>query len=206
MMVEITDEDKKRIVEVLQDVTDLIEVLYSEAVRTLREGITVGQANIPVGLRSLEMFGDLLHGGAYKTPITELEYYRPDIQKPIIFEQNTLQNGAIQFFIKTPLIIKLSNGKEIALPTGAKPEQVEIIVNSAGGAEYVLPKLLSDQEYYLQKEWDSLFNTTELVTRASTAVQTIVRTGAEAFKDVTGGGLAGLIEAQAAQTRAAIKK
>ena len=65
------------------------------------------------------------------------------------------------------------------------PEQVEAIVNS--GAPHVLPKLISDQQFFVTKEWASLFETTQLIGNMATAVTTLV----QGVKNKAGGAAAG---------------
>ena len=203
---EISDADKQKLVGLLEEFIKLVDHIYENTIRVLREGITVGHTNIPVGIQSLGMYADLLHGGAYTTPIEDLPYYKPAVQKQIQFEQ-IKQGSAIGWFLKAPSNIDINaefdakgnithpNPLWIALPNGAKPEQVEIILNSAGGAEHRFPKLLSDQQFYLNKEWSSLFNTVDLVQRSSTAVTTLVQAAGEALSSETRA-IAGLVEAR----------
>ena len=203
---QVSDADKQKLVGLLEEFMHLADHVYENTIRVLREGITVGHTNIPVGIQSLGMYADLLHGGAYTTPIEELPYYKPAVQKQIQFDQLKSSSG-ITFFLKSPLIVDIyaeldergnvthPNPLYIALPTGAKAEQVEVILNSAGGAEHRFPKLLSDQQFYVTKEWSSLFNTVDLVQRSSTAVTTFIAGVGEALSSETRA-IAGLVEAR----------
>lgn len=61
---------------------------------------------------------------------------------------------------------------DLNIPMNAKPEQVEALLNS--DVPHIFPKVLSDQAYFLLKEWASLFFTEALVAGASTSLTTLV--------------------------------
>jgi hypothetical protein len=202
------DKDKALLAELVTEFKDGFLEIFADTIGILGEGIKAGKTNIPLGLLAFQNYCDLLHGGAYVTPVDQLTYYTPDVQTAINFGNFTGPFGNF-FGLTQGLRIKLANGREIALPAGAKPEQVEIILNSAGGAKYRFPKLLSDQAYYLTKEWISLYMTSGLVTQTATNVSTLVESatgflapekkGVESAAQVAGGGLAALIRSQRAK-------
>lgn len=173
----------------------VIEV-YRITLDLLKKGIVSGAANVPLSLRSLQGFEDLLHGGAYNVPANKLPYYNPGVQAQIAWSTSTV-GGVLTAFIGATTLVDINPDWEpgtlpgqikvihshpiwISLPPGAKPEQAEIIINS--GVGHVLPKVLSDQEFYLAKEWDSLFFTTALLTGISTNIRTLVQAGDEVVK------------------------
>lgn len=221
--VTISEEDKDRIIDLITEFREGFTTIYAETIAVLKSSIVVGNTNIPQGLMSLDLYTDMLHGGAYTDPVSALPYYDPWTQKQISFQQSTI-GQLTQFLLTTPLnvtippprdtngnyligsdlvppgdIQDISNGKVtykfaggiktaallvITLPTGAKPEQAEIIINSQ--AKHRFPKLISDQAYYLEKEWGSLFKATGLAGKLATTLSTLVNTieggGAEESK------------------------
>lgn len=183
----VSEDDKETLLELVKLAKDGFLEVFADTIGVLGEGIKAGKTNIPLGLLAYQNYCDLLHGGAYTTPVDQLTYYNTDVQAALAWggELNA------QRFLTGSITVKLANGRTVTLPGGAKPEQVEIILNSAGGAKHRFPKLLSDQAYYLTKEWISLYMTSGLVTQTTTNVATLVEAGG----DFLGGqrGLAGLI-------------
>ncbi len=166
-----------------EKVTDALLDLYEKTITVLYKGIESGKTNAPLGLLSFEAFIDLLHGGAYNRRIQELPYYTPLVQNQLSGDVWTSILNAIGqitgFILSSPLIISLPDGSEIALPKGAKPEQVEAIIDS--NIPHRFPKLLSDQAFFVMKEWISIFFTVEGFRGVTTGLNTLV----EGFSEVS---------------------
>lgn len=156
--------EKKTLMEVAELASSTLVDLFDITAKVLMEGIKQTKSSPAVGLQSVGLFADLLHGGAYRRDVSLLPYYSKKVQDQI----ERIGFGATE--------IQLPDGRYVTLPKGAKPEQQEIIINS--DVPHVFPKLLSDQQYYLQKEWASLFQTSALVTQTvTTPLTTLVEAG-----------------------------
>ena len=160
----ISNENRKALLEVAELTASTLVDLFDITAKVLMEGISQTKSSPAVGLQHTGLFADLLHGGAYRRRIEDLPYYSKKVQDQLL----RLAFG--------PGEIELPDGRKIAIPAQAKPEQQELIINSA--EPHVFPKLLSDQQYYLQKEWASLFQTSALVTQTvTTPLTTLVEAG-----------------------------
>ena len=88
-------------VRLILGLTDSLVHAYDSTIAVLEEGIRTGKNNMPLGMMSLIMYADILHGGAFKNGIETLPYYNKKLKQP-----------------------------DIELPDFAKPEQVEALTNS----------------------------------------------------------------------------
>ncbi|MHC4397258.1 MAG: hypothetical protein ACYS1A_16595, partial [Planctomycetota bacterium] len=168
--------------EIFLNVSDNLTKIYTETAQILQETIKAGKTNIPLGLMGFVAYIDLLHGGAYKGKLSSLPYYNPEVQDQLQWQERQIEN-ILRFFTGTPSDIDLGNGTIIALPMGAKPEQAETMINS--DEPHIFPKLLSDQAYFVLKEWASLFLTERLIAGASTSLTSLVEAPTRAIKPLT---------------------
>lgn len=188
----------KEKIELVQWGVERVKEIYLKALDVLNNSISQTKAYPMVGQIGAQNLADLLHGGAYRADVWDLPYYQPSVQQQLTFATNPI-GEIILGVIGTSYPITLPNGKVIQLPGGAKPEQVEVIVNSS--VPHVLPKLLSDQQYYLMKEWDSLFLDVDVVKSAASSINVLVE-GAEYHYGTTSTGEAK--ESLASEARALI--
>lgn len=182
-------EEKKEIAELIGSALGKV---FEETLSVVDNEISQTKVSPAVGMMGVGHFNDLLHGGAYTVPVEELPYYTPKVQEQIKFTQtptNTIILGNIGIYYK----IEMPDGSVIALPGGAKPEQVEAIVNSKAPRRF--PKILSDQQYYLNKEWVSLFFDEQLAAGIVSNISTLVEAG-RGIEEAAFKGLAGLISAK----------
>lgn len=151
--------------------------LYEVTVNVLLEAIKAGKSNIPLGLMGFMVYCDFLHGGAYKGDASKLPYWMKDADKPAWV-------------------------KNLNMPPLAKPEQVELLEDS--NIPHIFPKLLSDQMFWLVKEWGSLFLSADLFGNLSTGLKTLVESPARLMQGVaqTGFARAKLLEAGATTSAA----
>lgn len=182
----LTQEEKEFAVGVMKDIFGEV---FKETLAVVRDEIKQTEVSPAVGMLGVGHFNDLLHGGAFTVSIDKLPYYNPEVQA-----QLKLVGAESALSLVSPTVVDLTPwglGK-IALPQGAKPEQIETLLNSNAPRRF--PKILSDQECFLNKEWRSLFFTQNLATGIVSNITTLVKTGAEA-ESATVGSLAGLIKA-----------
>jgi hypothetical protein len=134
--------------DIIIETEDALVRLYEITVNVLNEGIKVGKNQPMTGLLAFMMFVDLLHGGAYKGKIQDLPYY----------------NGTS------------AQEMGITFPDGATPEQKEAIMNA--NAPRIFPKLISDQVYFLYKEYVAkIFITENVGGLVTTNLRTLVEGG-----------------------------
>lgn len=134
--------------------TDDLVSVYQSTIAIIEEAIKAGKTNVPMGMLAMVMYADLLHGGAYKEPVEKLPYYSKDP----------------------------NNQPIIDLPLAAKEAQKEVMFNSNN--KHIFPKLLSDQAYFIIKEWADIGMTVDVFKNASTGLSTLVESSGKAARDV----------------------
>jgi hypothetical protein len=138
--------------------------LYNTTMGMLEEGIKKGATNAPLGLISFLTYIDLLHGGAYATPINQRPFYMEDKRKSPYWAGN-LQN------------LDVANGlggflASILGGLNAGPIVREVFEDS--NVPHVFPKLLSDETYAVLKAIFCWFTTVDAFKTVSTGVSTFV--------------------------------
>lgn len=165
------DEDSKLNIRKLNVDSD-IQWMLSQTLPLVEDGIKAGVANVPVALISINTLNDLMHGGAYSKPINELPYFAPDFNTTTGSPSSIYNPGGIQNLYAQGVggwlaqIASGNNGASLA---------DEVLWNSK--VPHVLPKLMSDQAYAMNKLLLAQAATGTLFTQAATGLKTLSETG-----------------------------
>jgi len=162
---------QKEISELLLKAAELAkEGLVDNVVKTLQVGMSAGKVSPAIGLASLYLMMDILHGGAYTIPVDALPYYMEEPERSPYYAP-------------------------VVLPPLAKEAQKEVMMNSK--APHLFPKVISDQCYFILKEWMEIWFGIEGFAKIVTPLETLVEAP---FETVTG-----IRKAEASETIALIK-
>jgi hypothetical protein len=152
---------------------DFINQLADKYIGTLQMGIRTGNVNNPVGLMSMAMLADLLHGGAYACPVNQRPYFAADPTTSPYYAGPFSAFGAGSTDQEGTGIVGASSGLFDGQNAGDIWKQIMMDAN----CPHVLPKILSDEAYaqfyilYSQAASSNLFNT------VGTGLKTYVEAG-----------------------------
>lgn len=152
--------------------TETIE-LYEANLHLLESGMSVGKTNAPVGLQAFFEYSDMMHGGAYASPVGKIPFFMADPTKSKWYAgelRNLPQEGLASY------LAKFFSG------TDSESAATEIIMD--GNVPHVFPKFLSDQAYAAVRVSFGQAVTTDLFKTASTGVSTLVEGPSKAYERV----------------------
>ncbi|MGH7743902.1 MAG: hypothetical protein ACREQ5_03665 [Candidatus Dormibacteria bacterium] len=149
---------------ILEMSVDALVDIYKANLNVTIEGIKAGKTNAPLGLMSELAYFDLLHGGAYAAPVNARPWYLKNPSSSKYFA------GDVSAGLYAPGVLGWITG-ELA-GTTAVFQANEILTDA--NVPHVFPKLLSDEAYAVLKILYNQAATTELFTKASTGVATLV--------------------------------
>lgn len=164
---------------IFQTANEGILHLFDTAVSILNQGIAKGSVDMPLGILSLMLYADLLHGGAYTVPINQLPYHMLDPTTSPYYAGQIKNTGASE-----GLLGWLINVLGV---TNAGPAVTELFDD--GNVPHVLPKLISDQTFACFQILVASIGTTDIFKSAGTGVVTYVEAAhraAEIPKELTG--------------------
>lgn len=134
----------------------------------LDHGVRAGVANVPLSLVSINTINDLLHGGAYSKRIQETPYFAPDFVSGTGSPSSPYNPGAIQGLYSLGVGGWLA---QIASGNNGAALADEVLWNA--NVPHVLPKLMSDQAYAMNKLLLAQAATGTLFTQAATGLKTL---------------------------------
>ena len=111
--------------------------LYEDTLAVIEQGISAGKACGAVGLLSLLIYADFLHGGAYAAPINERPYHMKDPTKSPYYAGDIQMIDATHGFL----------GWLIAIFGVLNPGPLVQEIFLDANVPHVFPKLLSDDGY-----------------------------------------------------------
>lgn len=149
----------------------LIEI-YDTTISMLLEGIRKGATDAPLGLLSLMLYADLLHGGSYTVPIQSRPYYLADPTQSKYYQGKIINTQASEGFIGWLL-------GNLGI-TNPGPLAQEVIIDS--NVPHVFPKLISDEAYSYFMTVFGYIASTDIFKSAGTGVNTFVEAAAKATK------------------------
>lgn len=147
---------------------EAMEKLYADTLQVIRDGLDVGAANGVVGIDSVDLLWDLLHGGAYARPINELPFFRPDP------DASPYYAGDLRNITTKGLVSYLA---DFFAGTDAESLAAEVEMNA--NVPHVLPKLISDQAYARHIVLRSQAASAGLFNTIGTGLKTYVAAGKE---------------------------
>jgi hypothetical protein len=168
-----------------EQANDAIIRLFEATLAVIQDGIKAGKACGPIGLMSLLMYADFLHGGSYAAPINERPFFMQDPSTSPYYAGDLKNTDASQGFIGWLL--------SILGVTNAGPLNQEIFIDA--NVPHVFPKLLSDDAYAAFLVFFAHLSSQEVMQKAGTNLTTLVeaigkaeniaqKTGEDATRDL----------------------
>jgi hypothetical protein len=154
----------------LQKNNEAILRLYETTLSVIEEGIKAGKACGAVGLMSLLMYADFLHGGAYAAPVNQRPFHMVDPTKSPYFAGELKNVDASTGFVGWLL--------NVFGVTNAGPLNQEIFVDA--NVPHVFPKVLSDDAYAMFIVFFANLSSQEVMQKAGTNLTTLVEAAGKA--------------------------
>jgi hypothetical protein len=154
----------------LQMNNEAILRLYEDTLSVIEKGINAGKACGPVGLLSLLMYADFLHGGAYAAPINKRPFYMKEPIGSPYFAGDLQNTDASSGFVGWLL--------NVLGVTNAGPLNQQILIDA--NVPHVFPKLLSDEAYAAFTVFFAHLSSQEVMQKAGTNLTTLVEAAGKA--------------------------
>lgn len=146
--------------------------LYEDTLAVIEQGIAAGKACGAVGLLSLLMYADFLHGGAYTAPINLRPYHMKEPWKSPYYAGDIQMIDATHGFFGWLM--------SVFGPLNVGPSVQEIFLDA--NVPHVFPKLLSDDSFAAFMFVFGHLSSQDVMQKAGTNLTTMVEAGKKVFE------------------------